>query len=113
MAKGYWFSALDLLWGFFQVRLRESDIPYTAFSMPDGQFEYLVTPMGLSCSPAAFNRLMQHVFNDQRAFCQAYFDDLFIFTESTSLEDHLKDLDAALRRCEEQELYVKLAKCTF
>ncbi|POM69290.1 Reverse transcriptase [Phytophthora palmivora] len=76
MANGYWFSALDLLWGFFQVRLHESDIPYTAFSTPDGQFEYLVTPMGLSCSPAAFNRLMQHAFSDQNAFCQAYFDDL-------------------------------------
>jgi hypothetical protein len=76
MSKGRMFSALDLLWGFFQVRLREQDIPYTAFSTPDGLFEYLMTPMGLSSSPSAFNRLMQSVFHDQRDFCRAYFDDL-------------------------------------
>ncbi|GMF38444.1 unnamed protein product [Phytophthora fragariaefolia] len=42
------FTALDLLWGLFQVKLHEDSIPYTAFSTPDGLFEYLVTPMGIS-----------------------------------------------------------------
>lgn len=56
---------------------------------------------------------MQHVFSDQKAFCQAYFDDLIIFTKSTAIEDHLRALDAVLQRCQDQELYVKLAKCTF
>ncbi|TDH71327.1 uncharacterized protein CCR75_001936 [Bremia lactucae] len=56
MAKGRWFSALALQWGFFQVRLRESNIPYTAFSTPNDLFEYLITPMCLSCRLAAFNR---------------------------------------------------------
>ncbi|OWZ00715.1 hypothetical protein PHMEG_00028036 [Phytophthora megakarya] len=73
VAKRKLFSALDLIWGFFQVRLRERDIPYTAFSTPDGLFEYLVTPMGLSCSPSAFNRFTQTVFEDQREFCRVYF----------------------------------------
>lgn len=113
MAGGYFFSALDLIWGFFQVRLREQDIPFTAFSTPDGLFEYLVTPMGLACSPAAFNRLIQRVFEDLRGFCRAYFDDLFIFTKSTNVQDHLTALDNVLQRCQEQHLYVKLAKCTF
>ncbi|GMG18247.1 unnamed protein product [Phytophthora fragariaefolia] len=48
MGGSYWFSCMDLLWGYYQVKLRESDIPFTAFSTPDGLFEYLVTPMGLS-----------------------------------------------------------------
>ncbi|TDH67421.1 hypothetical protein CCR75_000421 [Bremia lactucae] len=52
--KGRWFSALDLLWGFFQVRLRESNIPYTAFSTSDGLFEYLVTPMSPPLQPCGF-----------------------------------------------------------
>ncbi|OWZ03692.1 polyprotein [Phytophthora megakarya] len=90
MAKGKLFSALDPLWGFFQVRLRERDIP-----------------------PSAFNRLIQTVFEDQREFCRAYFDDLFVFTASGSMNDHLAALDKVLARCEEQQLYVKLSKCTF
>ncbi|POM79820.1 LOW QUALITY PROTEIN: Reverse transcriptase, partial [Phytophthora palmivora] len=113
MAKGKLFSALDLLWGFFQVRLRENDVPYTAFSTPDGLFEYLVTPMGLSCSPSAFNRLIQTIFSDQSDFCRAYFDDLFVFTNTESVNDHLTALDKVLARCEKEQLFIKLSKCTF
>ena len=99
-------GAIDLLWGFFQVRLRKQDIPYTAFATPDGLFEYLVTPMGLSSSPSAFNRLIQSIFKDQSTFCRAYFDDLFVFTKSPQIEDHLTALDQVLKRCEEEQLYV-------
>ena len=113
MANGKLFSALDLLWGFFQVRLREKDIPYTAFATPDGLFEYLVTPMGLSGSPASFNRLIQKIFCDQGSFCQTYFDDIFVYTKTNVIEDHLIALDKVLKRCEEKELYVKFSKCIF
>ncbi|KAJ0394727.1 hypothetical protein ATCC90586_002200 [Pythium insidiosum] len=53
------------------------------------------------------------VFEDQREFCRVYFDDLFVFTKTDSVEDHLDALDRVLARCEEQQLYIKLAKCTF
>ncbi|ETO80890.1 hypothetical protein F444_04711 [Phytophthora nicotianae P1976] len=86
MSRGRLFSALDLLWGFFQVRLREDSIPYTAFATPDELFEYLVTPMGISSSPASFNRLVQSVFKDFDSFCRTYFDDLFVFTPTDSVE---------------------------
>lgn len=69
--------------------------------------------MGLSSSPAAFNRLIQSVFADQHDFCRAYFDDRFVFTPSDSVEEHLAALDRVLARCEEQQLYVKLSKCVF
>ncbi|ETN00919.1 hypothetical protein PPTG_24175 [Phytophthora nicotianae INRA-310] len=113
MRRGKMFSAMDLLWGFFQVRLRTEDIPYTAFTTPNGLFEYLVTPMGLSCSPAAFNRLIQKVFADQSSFCKAYFDDLFVYPETNHVEDHLVALEKVLERCKAEQLYVKLSKCTF
>lgn len=113
MSGAWYFSCMDLLWGFYQVRMREQDIPFTAFATPDGLYEYLVTPMGLSCSPAAFNRLMQTVFKDLQQFCQAYFDDLFVFTSSHDVTDHAVAVDAVLQRCLENELYIKLAKCVF
>ncbi|GMF47113.1 unnamed protein product [Phytophthora fragariaefolia] len=113
MARGKLFSALDLLWGFFQVKLREDSIPYTAFSTPDGLYEYLVTPMGISSSPSCFNRLVQSIFKDCNDFCQTYFDDLFVFTPSDPLDDHLAALRKVLTRCAEQQLYVKIEKCVF
>ncbi|GMF20533.1 unnamed protein product [Phytophthora lilii] len=107
------FSALDLLWGFFQVKLREDSIPYTAFSTPDGLYEYLVTPMGISSSPSSFNRLVQSIFKDYYSFCRTFFDDLFIFTPSDSVEEHAVALRKVLTRCAEQQLYVKIEKCVF
>ncbi|GMF30442.1 unnamed protein product [Phytophthora lilii] len=48
LARGKMFSSMDLLWGFFQVKLREDSIPFTAFATPAGLYEYLVTPMGVA-----------------------------------------------------------------
>ncbi|OWZ14638.1 LOW QUALITY PROTEIN: polyprotein [Phytophthora megakarya] len=113
MAGGKLFSAMDLLWGFFQVKLTEDSIPFTAFATPDGLFEYLVTPVGISSSPSSFNRLVRAVFCDLQQCCQPYFDDLFVFICSDSVDDHVIALGKVLNRCAEQELYVKIEKCTF
>ncbi|OWZ12678.1 Pol Polyprotein [Phytophthora megakarya] len=69
--------------------------------------------MGLSCSPAAFNRLIRKVVADQGSFCNAYFVDLFAYTDTNDLEDHLDTLEKVLERCNEEQLYIKLSKCTF
>ncbi|KAF1315780.1 reverse transcriptase, partial [Globisporangium splendens] len=113
MSGSYWFSCMDLLWGYYQVKLREQDIPFTAFSTPDGLFEYLVTPTGLSGSPGTFKRLLQRVFSDLRDVMRIYFDDNYVFTKSTNVQEHLEALDRVLHRCEEQQLYIKLSKCQF
>ena len=40
---------MDLMDGFYQILMRERDIPYTAVSTPSGMFwEWLVIPQGLS-----------------------------------------------------------------
>ncbi|GMF56186.1 unnamed protein product [Phytophthora fragariaefolia] len=113
MARGKIFSAMDLLWGFYQVKLSENSTPYTAFATPDGLFEYLVTPMGISSSPSCFNRLVQAIFSDFNSFCETYFDDLFVVTETESMEEHLAALDKVLERCAHENLYIKIEKCVF
>ncbi|KAF1321089.1 Retrovirus polyprotein, partial [Globisporangium splendens] len=108
-----WLSCMDLLWGYYQVKLREQDIPFTAFSTPDGLFEYLVTSMGLSGSPGTFDRLLQKVFSGLRDVMRVYFDDIYVFTKSPDVSEHVAALDRVLQRCEEQELCIKLSKCQF
>ncbi len=85
--------------GFLSNTFRRKVYPYTAFSTPDGLYEYLQTPMGVSSSPSCFNRMVQHIFQDLHEFAETYFDDIFTFTKSHDINEHLAALDRVLQRC--------------
>ncbi|OWZ09915.1 Pol Polyprotein [Phytophthora megakarya] len=111
MAGGKLFWAMDLLWvsikyAFVKTKSHTLRLPSRRL------YEYFVTPMGVSSSPSCFNRLMLSIFSDQREFCQTYFDDIFVFTQSEEVNDHLSVLDKVFQRCVYQNLYIKLSKCT-
>ena len=56
MSKSTIFSSMDRMDGFYQILMRERDIPYTVVSTPSGMlWEWLVMPQGLSNAPATFN----------------------------------------------------------
>ncbi|OWZ24411.1 hypothetical protein PHMEG_000539 [Phytophthora megakarya] len=55
-------------------------------------YEYLVLPMGLSNAPATFNDEIRRILSDLSEICQCYFDGIYVYTKSKSLEDHLTAL---------------------
>ena len=102
-------TALDLLHGFYNLEINPADRWKTAFSTPDGHYEFLRLPMGLKNSPSIFQRTMNMVLQDVLGrFCFIYLDDLVIYSKTA--EDHIKHLDAVLEKLHQHGLRIKFTK---
>ncbi len=57
------FFSTDLLSGYWQVPLAPESREITAFSTPNGHFEWLHMPFGLKSAPITFQRMINHLFS--------------------------------------------------
>jgi hypothetical protein len=112
MHGAVYFSKIDLLYGYHQIRVREEGIHKTAFRCHYGHYEFLVMPFVLTNAPATFQSCMNHLFiNQLRNILLVFFDDLLIYRRTW--KEHLGHLEDILSIMEEQSLYAKESKCEF
>ena len=104
------FSSLDLLSGYYQIRLPDSDVPKTAFRTPEGLFQYKVLPMGLTNAPSVFMAAMNRILRDLK-FAIVYLDDILIYSKNP--EEHVEHVRQVLERLSLHSYYAKLKKCDF
>ena len=106
------FSKIDLRSGYYQLKVRESDIPKTAFRTRYGHYEFLVMSFGLTNAPAAFMDLMNRVFEEYLdKFIIVFIDDILVY--SRTMEEHELHLKIVLEKLREKRLYAKFSKCEF
>jgi hypothetical protein len=92
------FSKIDLCSSYHQIKIRDEDIPKTAFSTRYKLYEYLVMSFGLINAPTRFMYLMNFVFIPELdKFVMVFIDGILVYSKST--EDHEGHLRVVLNDC--------------
>jgi hypothetical protein len=87
LASAKVFSKVDLHSGYHQIKIRQKDIPKTAFSTRYGLYEYLVMSFGLTNAPAHFMYLMNSVFMPELdKFIVVFINDILVYSKNE--EEH-------------------------
>ncbi|GJX11381.1 putative reverse transcriptase domain-containing protein [Tanacetum coccineum] len=106
------YSKIDLRSGYHQLRVRDEDIPKTAFRKRYGHYEFQVMPFGLTNAPAVFMDLMNRVCKPYLdKFVIVFIDDILIY--SRNKEEHANHLRIILELLKKEKLYAKFSKCDF
>nr|GFA41303.1 retrotransposon protein, putative, Ty3-gypsy subclass [Tanacetum cinerariifolium] len=97
---------------FPELRVREEDVPKTAFRTRYGHYEFQVIPFGLTNAPVVFMDLTNRVckpYLDKLVI--VYIDDILIYSKNE--KEHEEHLKAILELLKKEELYAKFSKCEF
>ncbi|GJY51586.1 putative reverse transcriptase domain-containing protein [Tanacetum coccineum] len=106
------YSKIDLRSGYHQLRVREEDIPKTAFRTRYGHYKFQVMPFGLTNAPAVFMDLMNRVCKPYLdKFVIVFIDDILIYSKNK--QEHEEHLKLILELLKKEELYAKFSKCEF
>ncbi|XP_064098186.1 uncharacterized protein LOC135209441 [Macrobrachium nipponense] len=95
VSNSKYLTQIDLLKGYYQIKLTDRAKEISAFITPFGLFEYKVLPFGMTNAPATFQRMVHEVTHGLEGV-YVYLDDIVI--ASNSWDEHLKILKELFKR---------------
>ena len=109
VGKASFISKLDLSKGYYQIKMKDSDVEKTAFICHRGKYEFLRMPFGVKNAPAVFQELMQALLDSHKQFSTPYMDDVIIFSKSWN--DHVEHIRKVLETLRQAGLTANPSKC--
>ena len=104
---------MDIQWGYNNIHIKEGDKWKTVFIIPYGLYEPLVMFFGQCNSLPTFEAFMDSTFGNMIAegWLIIYIDNVLVFAETKA--ECQEQTKWVLERMQEEDLHLKLAKCTF
>jgi hypothetical protein len=107
-----YFSTLDLISGYWQIKINEADKHKTAFIRELGLFEFNRMPFGLTNAPSTFQRAMNEIFREVLyKYVVVYLDDIIVY--SKTFKENLEHLAKAFSILGAAGIRLKRIKCEF
>ena len=103
-------TKFDLLKGFWQIPLADRAKEISAFTTPDGLYQYKVMPFGMKNSPVTFQRLIYMIITGLDN-CKAYIVDAIIYSEEW--DQQIKTIREFFEILSKAKLTINLAKREF
>ncbi|KAA3473766.1 DNA/RNA polymerases superfamily protein [Gossypium australe] len=106
------FSKIELRSSYYQLRVKDSDVPKTTFRTRYRHYEFLVIPFGLTNAPTIFMGLMKLIFRPYLdRFVVVFIDDIIIYSRDES--EHAEHLVIVLQTLRDKQMYAKFSRCEF
>jgi hypothetical protein len=115
LTSANYFSTIKLGPAFWQIPIRNSDKPKTAFVTNTGLFEWEVIPFGICNASATFQRLMTQVLptHDNQPGDLTWCTGDIIIIATTTIHQHLQRLLTTLSNLKKAQLKIKPSHCRF
>jgi hypothetical protein len=104
------FSTLDLYQAYHRFPIAAEDRFKTAFTWNGTQYQFRGAPFGLKILPSQFQRTMAMLLRGLD-FARVFIDDVVVF--SKSIGEHADHLVQVIRRLNQAQLILNVAKCDF
>lgn len=115
LAGGTYFTTFDMAAGFHQIPISDGSIEKTAFVTPDGLYEYLAMPFGLSNAVSVYqrciNRALAPLLTSAEQVCQVYVDD--VLSKCKEFAEGLSHIERILIALQEAGFSINVDKTAF
>ena len=112
LASAGWYTKLDVIAAFNEIRIKTGDEHKTAFVTRYGQYEYVVMPFGLCNAPGTFQTFINETLRPYLdVFCTAYLDDILVY--SNTFEEHIEHVNKVLQALSKANIFLDINKCEF
>jgi hypothetical protein len=110
LAQAKFLSKIDMAKGYWQIKVKDECVPYTAFVCSEGLFAFKRMPFGLVNSGATFCKMMRKLLKGLK-HVENFVDDIIDHTKGW--EDHIQSLRELFERLRTAHLTARPSKCYF